>query len=101
MELLVNRLAIPLMELLAIPLLSHQRTVAKWLVMLLGVVLLFFTALVVTSPAWAAGEDAIAVIYPDIGEPYREIFAKIIEGIEDKVGTRVANYPVRFARIPR
>jgi len=63
--------------------------------MLLGVVLLFFTVLVVTSPAWAAGEDAIAVIYPDIGEPYREIFAKIIEGIEDKVGTRVANYPVR------
>ena len=92
---LVKLLANPLMELLAIPLLSHQRTVAKWLVMLLGVVLLFFTALVVTSPAWAAGEDAIAVIYPDIGEPYREIFAKIIEGIEDKVGTRVANYPVR------
>lgn len=62
---------------------------------MLGVVLLFFTALAVTSPAWAAGEDRIAVIYPDIGEPYRGIFAKIIEGIEDKVGTRVANHPVR------
>ena len=63
--------------------------------MLLGVVLLFFTALAVTSPAWAAGEDRIAVIYPDIDEPYRGIFAKIIEGIEDKIGTRVANHPVR------
>ena len=102
---LMKLLAIRLVKLLANPL-SHQRTVAKWLVigcqktaaeslvMLLGVVLLFFTALVVTSPAWAEGEVTIAVIYPDIGEPYREIFAKIIEGIEDKVGTRVANYPL-------
>src|SRR5450759_2601909 len=119
---LMKLLAIRLVKLLANPL-SHQRTVAKWLVigrpkalhsqsakqqvasrwltateslvMLLGVVLLFFTALVVTSPAWAEGEVTIAVIYPDIGEPYREIFAKIIEGIEDKVGSRVANYPLR------
>jgi putative ABC transport system substrate-binding protein len=60
-----------------------------------GIVLLLLSALVVTSPAWAAKEDAIAVIYPDIGEPYREIFAKIIEGIESKVGARIANYPVR------
>ena len=58
-------------------------------------VLLFFTALFVTSPAYAAGEDAIAVIYPDIGEPYHGIFEKIIEGIENKVGARVANHPVR------
>ncbi|OFZ67312.1 MAG: hypothetical protein A2V79_07635 [Betaproteobacteria bacterium RBG_16_56_24] len=39
--------------------------------------------------------DSIAVISPDIGEPYRGIFAKIIEGIEEKLGTRVTNYPVR------
>lgn len=57
--------------------------------------LLVATALVVTLPAWAAGEDKIAVVYPDIGEPYREIFEKIIEGIENKAGTPVANYPVR------
>lgn len=61
----------------------------------LGTVLLFCTALAVPSPAWAAGEDRIAVIYPDIGEPYRGIFTKIIEGIEDKLGTRVASHPVR------
>ena len=63
--------------------------------LMLGVMLLFFTALAVTSPAWAAGEDRIAVIYPDIGEPYRGIFTKIIEGVEDKLGARVASHPVR------
>lgn len=36
----------------------------------------------------------IAVLYPDIGEPYRSIFAKIIEGIEDKIRSRVASYAV-------
>jgi len=61
---------------------------------LLFIVMALVTSLAVPSPAWAV-EDAIAVIHPDIGEPYREIFAKIIEGIEDKVGARVANYPVR------
>lgn len=57
--------------------------------------LFFFAALFTTSSAWAAGESRIAVVYPDIGEPYRGIFEKIIEGIEDKVGTRVAKNPVR------
>lgn len=63
-------------------------------VLLRGFMLLILTALAVTSPSWAAGKDTIAVIYPDIGAPYREIFEKIIEGLEDKVGTKVANYPV-------
>jgi len=42
-----------------------------------------------------AGEvGSIAVLYPDLGEPYRGIFAKIIEGIEAQTGTRVASYAV-------
>jgi putative ABC transport system substrate-binding protein len=57
--------------------------------LLRGVVLL------VTTPVWAAANVPIAVIYPDIGEPYRGIFTEIISGIEDKVGAPVANYPVR------
>jgi len=73
----------------------HAEFECRLTLLLSGVVLLFFTMLGITSPAWAAGENTIAVIYPDIGEPYREIFTKIIEGIDDKVGTRVANYPVR------
>lgn len=36
----------------------------------------------------------IAVLYPDLGEPYRGIFAKIIEGIEAQAGVRVASYAV-------
>jgi len=106
MKLLVERLMKPL----AIPL-CHQKTVAKrlviatalgypksaakWLVMLLGIVLFVATPLLVTTPAWAAGKAPIAVIYPDIAEPYRGIFTEIISGIEDKVGAPVANYPVR------
>jgi len=37
----------------------------------------------------------IAVIYPDIGEPYRSVFAQIVSGIEDKVKVPLANYVVR------
>lgn len=36
----------------------------------------------------------IAVIYPDVGEPYRGVFAKIIEGIEEKTRNKVASYAV-------
>lgn len=36
----------------------------------------------------------IAVLYPDIGEPYRSVFTKIIEGIEDKTKVRVASYAI-------
>jgi len=36
----------------------------------------------------------IAVLYPDIGEPYRSVFSKIIEGIEENAQTKVASYAV-------
>lgn len=44
--------------------------------------------------AQAAGAGNIAVIYPDIGEPYRSVFAQIIDGIESKAKGRVANFAV-------
>ncbi|RZI43832.1 hypothetical protein EGT07_06705 [Herbaspirillum sp. HC18] len=37
---------------------------------------------------------AVAVVYPDIGEPYRSVFARIIEGIEDGARIAVRNYPI-------
>ena len=37
-------------------------------------------------------EGSIAVIYPDIGEPYRTVFAQIVGGIEAKARARVFNY---------
>lgn len=43
----------------------------------------------------AAGDPSgIAVIYPDIGEPYRSVFTQIIDGIEEKAKGRVSNFPV-------
>lgn len=36
----------------------------------------------------------VAVIYPDIGEPYRSVFATIIDGVEDRVPSRVTSIPV-------
>ena len=36
----------------------------------------------------------IAVFYPDIGEPYRSVFSKIIEGIEENSQTKVTSYSV-------
>lgn len=37
---------------------------------------------------------SIAVLYPDIGEPYRGVFSKIIEGIEENAQLRVTSYAV-------
>lgn len=37
---------------------------------------------------------SLAVIYPDIGEPFRAIFAKIIQGIEDVVDGPVRTYAI-------
>lgn len=44
--------------------------------------------------AQAAGMGNIAVIYPDIGEPYRSVFTQIIDGIESKAKGRVSNFAV-------
>lgn len=44
--------------------------------------------------AAGGGVGPIAVLYPDIGEPYRSVFAKIIEGIEEKAQNKVSSYAV-------
>jgi putative ABC transport system substrate-binding protein len=41
-----------------------------------------------------AGTTRIAVVYPDIGEPYRSVFEQIVSGIEDKAGGGVAKFAV-------
>lgn len=41
------------------------------------------------STGSAAGAGGIAVIYPDVGEPYRSIFSQIISGIEEKNRGRI------------
>jgi putative ABC transport system substrate-binding protein len=72
----------------------YPKSAAKWLAILQSVVLFVATPLLATTPAWADGEAPIAVIYPDIGMPYRDIFTEIISGIEDNTNVQVASYPV-------
>lgn len=38
--------------------------------------------------------NAIAVIYPNVGEPFRSIFTKIIDGIEEKTKAKVRSLPI-------
>lgn len=42
----------------------------------------------------ALATASIAVVYPDLGEPYRSVFVQIIEGIEDAAGAPVRQYAV-------
>lgn len=44
--------------------------------------------------AQAAADGAIAVLYPDIGEPYRSVFTQIIDGIQAKAKGQVTNIAV-------
>ncbi len=46
------------------------------------------------TPNTYANNNAIAVIYPNVGEPFRGIFTKIIDGIEDKVKIKVKSIPI-------
>lgn len=41
-----------------------------------------------------AGATSIAVIYPDMAEPYRSVFTQIIDGIREKAKGAVADYAV-------
>jgi putative ABC transport system substrate-binding protein len=47
-----------------------------------------------------AGRAGIAVVYPDIGEPYRSVFATIIEGVEDRVRGKIFGVPVAMGANP-
>jgi putative ABC transport system substrate-binding protein len=53
-------------------------------------------AVVLAASAAPAAElgRALVVVYPDLGEPFRQIFAAIIDGIEDKLGAAVTSLAV-------
>lgn len=52
-----------------------------------------------SAPAAEAGGN-IAVVYPDLGEPFKQIFAAIIEGIEDKLRGQVTALAVSSSATP-
>ena len=70
---------------------EFKRKPAELLRDFLAILLVVLAAML---PVWSAGENAIAVLYPDIGDPYRRIFQEIITGVEDKAGTELTSYPV-------
>lgn len=63
---------------------------------LLRLVIGLFLALawVLAHAAQVSDGSAIAVIYPDLGEPFRSVFNQIIEGIEAQANMRVNTHPV-------
>ena len=56
----------------------------------------FLLLLAVAGLAGTARADAppVAVLYPDIREPYRGVFLQIIHGIEEKLGTATRQLPL-------
>jgi putative ABC transport system substrate-binding protein len=46
------------------------------------------------AQGYANYRGAIAVVYPDLEEPYHSIFSKMIEGIEERAKGRVRTYPL-------
>jgi putative ABC transport system substrate-binding protein len=60
----------------------------------LGFGLFLALAWALAQAAQASYASAIAVIYPDLGEPFRSVFNKIIEGIDEQAGMRVNTHPV-------
>lgn len=52
------------------------------------------TVIAATTAAALQPGRGIAIIYPDIGEPYRSVFVRIIEGIEEQTKSRVPSFAV-------
>lgn len=55
---------------------------------------LVLALMLLPAHAEAPATGVLAVVYPDIGEPYRSIFIKIIEGIEDAAKITVRSYSI-------
>jgi putative ABC transport system substrate-binding protein len=53
-----------------------------------------FVELAVAADAASHQAAGIAVIYPDIGEPYRAVFTKMIEGVEEQARGTVPRFAI-------
>ena len=60
----------------------------------LGISLFLAMAWALAHAAQLTNGSAIAVIYPDLGEPFRSVFAQIIDGVEEQANKRVNTHPV-------
>lgn len=59
--------------------------------------LLLLAGLAGPARAVTAASDTIAVLFPDIGEPYRKVFTEMIDGMELQLGGKVRAIPVGAA----
>lgn len=57
-------------------------------------------ALALCIPAARARAEALAVIYPDIGEPYRKVFTEIVSGIEEQAHGKPRSYALGASTDP-
>jgi|SaaInlV_120m_DNA_4_1040238.scaffolds.fasta_scaffold04383_2 putative tryptophan/tyrosine transport system substrate-binding protein len=55
---------------------------------------LLFVVVLVVNNVFASGEG-IAVLYPDIREPYRSVFTNIIDGVKDTIGNDVHTLAIK------
>lgn len=62
--------------------------------------LLLLAVLAGPAAATTASSDTIAVLFPDIGEPYRKVFTEMIDGVEQQLGGKVRAIPVGAAAGP-
>lgn len=69
---------------------THRKLMAS----LLAFCLLCLNVYAAEPPLTIPGKGTVAVFYPNVPEPFRSIFTKIIEGIEDRVKGRVKSYPI-------
>jgi putative tryptophan/tyrosine transport system substrate-binding protein len=76
----------------------------EWRYAMKYLVVAVLSGLMYASLAVAAEDDiarpGLAVVYPDIGEPYRSVFASIIEGIEARAQSKVAKFPIALGATP-
>lgn len=60
----------------------------------------FIDGFTVTAQTTAVNANALAVLYPDIAEPYRAVFTSIIEGIEQLTKNRVRSFTINSSTNP-
>jgi len=78
---------------------SLHQALAAASALLLAWLAFLIPASVLAAPS--GSRQPIAVIYPDIGEPYRSVFGTIIEGIDEKNGRPVVRIAVGATHDPR
>lgn len=72
----------------------HLRPVFGVLLLMATIGLSLTLAAPQASDERASPAAGIAVVYPDLREPYRSVFSRIIEGVELQARTRVTGIPV-------